>query len=294
MKKFFIFTISAMLFFVGCATVPKEIPITPLTIEKELDFDNLELVWSDEFDGTELNAENWTCQIGDGTSEASGDGWGNQELQYYTDRPKNVRVENGELIITGLKERFRTKNYTSARLRTLDKMDMLYGRIEARIKTVEGNGFVSAFWMLPTDNVYGGWAASGEIDIVEVFGSEPHSIKGTIHQGGPWPDNSRTGGRKKDKVNKFTDDYHVYALEWEKDELRWYVDGELYSTKTSEEWFVLNNDKSDILENVRAPFDQRFHLILNLSIGGNIDPKNTDDTTPFPSEMKIDYVRVYR
>jgi beta-glucanase (GH16 family) len=282
---------SALLFF-ACAGTPKEIPVTPLTEEKELDFTNL--IWSDEFDGPELNQENWEYMLGDGTNYGLPSGWGNNESQYYTDEEKNIRIEDGELVITAIKGSYRGKTFTSARLRSKDLVDVLYGRIEARIKFPGGNGIWPAFWMLPTDNAYGGWAASGEIDIIEMFGSQPHKAVGTIHQGGTWPNNSyRNGMHRVEGDIPFTDDYHVYAVEWEPDEIRWYVDDVMYTSAPSDEWFVLNRAGDDILENVRAPFDQRFHMLLNLAINGS-EIKDVDETTPLPAEMYVDYVRIYR
>ncbi|MDA3851512.1 MAG: glycoside hydrolase family 16 protein [Spirochaetaceae bacterium] len=282
---------SALLLF-ACAGTPKEIPLTPLTEEKELDFTNL--VWSDEFDGEGLNLENWEYMIGDGTTYGLPSGWGNNEAQYYTDDPKNIRIEDGELVITAINESYQGKNFSSARIRSNEKEDVLFGRIEARIKLPGGNGIWPAFWMLPTDWVYGGWAASGELDIIELFGSLPHTAVGTIHQGGTWPNNSyRSGRHRVDPETPFSDDYHVYAVEWEPDVIRWYVDDVMYTEAPSDEWFVLNEEGDDVLENVRAPFDQRFHMLLNLAINGS-EYKEVDETTPLPAVMRVDYVRIYR
>jgi len=276
----------------SCAGTPKEIPVTPLTEPKELDFTNL--VWSDEFDGDSLNPEYWEFMLGDGTKYGLPTGWGNNEDQYYTDDPSNIKVEDGELIITAKKQNYRGRKYTSARIRTMNKVDILYGRIEARIKFPSGNGIWPAFWMLPTDNVYGGWAASGEIDIVEIFGSKPHLAFGTIHQGGMWPNNSyREAAYRNEDDSLMTEDYHVYAVEWEPDEIRWYVDDVMFTSVPSDEWFTLNKAGDDILDNPRAPFDQRFHLLLNMAINGS-EKKRVDETTQLPAVMKVDYVRVYR
>ncbi len=279
-------------FSLSCASGPKNAPLTPLTEPKELDFTNL--VWSDEFDGETLNPDNWEIQLGDGTGYGLPSGWGNNEDQYYTDSPDNIRLENGELVITAKKQNFRGKKFTSARIRSKDKVDVLYGKIEARIKFPGGNGLWSAFWMLPTDNAYGAWAASGEIDIMEMFGSDPHLAVGTLHQGGVWPNNSyRNGFHRLPDGKLMTDDYHVYAVEWDPTMIRWYVDGVKYTEAPMDEWFTLNKAGTDVLDKPGAPFDQRFHLLLNFAINGS-EKKRVDETTVIPADMRVDYVRIYR
>lgn len=208
-------------------------------------------------------------------------GWGNNELQYY--RSENATVANGALTITARQENFAGYNYTSARLRTRNLGDWKYGRFEMRAKLPVTQGMWPAFWMLPTDEVYGGWAASGEIDIMESLGHEPERIYGTIHYGGSYPENTFSGNTTWLAPNSATD-FHVYAIEWEEGEIRWYVDGQLYSTKT--DWY-----SSGIP--FPAPFDQRFHLLLNVAVGGNF-PGNPDGSTVLPQEYIIDYVRVYQ
>lgn len=284
--------IAASVMGASCASGPKTFPVTPLTEDKTLDFTNL--VWSDEFDGPELNMENWDYQIGDGTGYGLPSGWGNNESQYYTDNPKNVKVENGELVITARKESMRGMKYTSARIWSKNKVDVKYGRIEARIKMAEGNGLWPAFWMLPTDNVYGVWAASGEIDIMEMFGSQPYMAVGTLHQGGAWPNNSYRNGFYRFEDNRsLADDYHVYAVEWEPTEIRWYIDDIMYTSAPADEWFTLNKAGTDVLDKPGAPFDQRFYIILNFAINGS-EKKKVDDTTVLPADMRVDYVRIYR
>jgi hypothetical protein len=237
-----------------------------------------ELVWSDEFDGTQLNTANWSYQIMSGG--------GNNEWQYYTSRPVNSWVANGILTIQALKEDYyaegQTFHYTSARLQTADKQDFLYGKLEARIKLPKGQGIWPAFWMMPTDSVYGGWAASGEIDIVESIG-QADTIYGTNHFGGPWPDNTFLGGSYSDGTD-YSQAFHVYGIEWEPNVFRWYLDGHLYYTLTS--WWSSAGAYP-------APFDQRFHFLLNVAVGGNW-PGYPDATTVFPQQMQIDYVRVYQ
>ena len=244
------------------------------------------LVWADEFDGDRVDPVKWEFQIGTGTDYGLPEGWGNNELQYYTDRQDNAFVADGKLHIVAKKESYGRCSYTSARLRTLGKGDWTYGRFEIRAKLPKGKGIWPALWMLPTDNVYGGWAASGEIDIMELVGHEPNVVHGTLHYGGPWPRNKSSGGSYRLAGGDFSQDFHVFALEWEPGEIRWFVDGELYLTLT--QWYTEAQGAS-----FPAPFDQRFHLLMNVAVGGNW-PGSPAPTTQFPQEMVVDYVRVYQ
>ncbi len=236
------------------------------------------LVWSDEFDGTSLDTSNWEYMIGAG-------GWGNNELQYYTSRQENVSVSGGYLHIVARQESYGGADYTSARIRSINKRDFLYGRMEARIKLPSTTGIWPAFWMMPTDSVYGGWAASGEIDIMESTNIAT-TVHGTIHYGGNWPNNVNSGGSHSDGTD-YSQDFHVYTLEWEQDVMRWYVDGIHYNTETSSTWYSDNAPG-----NSRAPFDQYFHFLLNVAVGGNW-PGYPDGSSVFPQEMSVDWVRVY-
>lgn len=238
------------------------------------------LVWSDEFDGASLDASKWSVQEGDGC-DLGICGWGNNELQWY--QGDNASVADGLLTITARQEAVGGKNFTSARIRTLDKGDWRYGRFEVRARLPRGQGMWPAIWMLPSDNVYGGWAASGEIDIMELVGHEPARVHGTLHYGGESPANTSSGDFYQLDRGTFADDFHVFALEWEEGEIRWYVDGTLYQTQT--EWNSANGA-------FPAPFDQDFHLILNVAVGGNW-PGPPDLTTPFPQSMEVDWIRVY-
>ncbi|NND54442.1 MAG: family 16 glycosylhydrolase [Gammaproteobacteria bacterium] len=241
---------------------------------------NCSLVWSDEFDGTSVDQTKWEFMIGNGGSYGI-PGWGNNELQYY--RQQNATVANGELTITAKQETFAGYQYTSARLRTLNKGDFKYGRMEMRAKLPTGQGMWPAFWMLPTNSPYGGWAASGEIDIMEMIGSQPDTIHGTIHYGGEWPGNQYSGSSTNVAPGTGTD-WHTYAIEWQDGIIRWFVDGQLYSTRTS--WYSTNGSYP-------APFDVDFHMLLNLAVGGDW-PGNPNGSTSFPQEYVIDYVRVYQ
>lgn len=244
-----------------------------------------DLIWSDEFSGTTLDPANWEAMIGDGTAYGTPPGWGNNELEYYTGRPANVSVSGGLLHIVARREPFAGYQYTSARLRTQGLQDFRYGRIEARIKLPATRGIWPAFWMLPTNSPYGGWAASGEIDIMESVNFAT-SIQATIHYGAPWPNNTSSGGLLFDGTI-FSRDFHVYAIEWSPDEIRWFVDGVLYHTEASATWF-----SSAAPGNPRAPFDTPFHLLLNVAVGGNF-PGPPDVSSQFPQEMLVDWVRVY-
>lgn len=242
------------------------------------------LVWADEFDGTALDLSSWEYMIGDGSAFGI-PGWGNNELQYYTDRPQNVFVANGRLHITARRENFGGRQYTSARLRSRGLRDFRYGRMEARIKLPKGQGIWPAFWMLPTNSPYGGWAASGEIDIMESV-NQMTSVHGTIHYGGGPPNNTNTGGLITPAVDVSTG-FHEYAVEWTADEIRWYFNDVQYFVTNSNTWF---SDSAP--SNNRAPFDQPFHFLLNVAVGGNW-PGSPNGGTPFPQTMEVDWVRVY-
>ena len=273
-------------------------PEPALVEDIENKYEGYSLVWSDEFDGEKLDETKWSCQIGTGTSEGLTD-WGNQELEYYTDDEKNVRVEDGNLVITAIKEEERVggKMFTSARLRTVtDEGDVLfstkYGRVEARIKLPKGEGLWPAFWMLPVDDsIYNEWASSGEIDIMEARGRMPDRIEGTIHYGQNWPNNVYKG--QEFVMTKDTDitDYHLYSLEWEPGVLRWYIDNVCYHT--TEQWFSKGpNGGTDYTW--PAPFDVPFYILLNMAVGGTFDLESNPYATEYPAEMKVDYVRVYQ
>ena len=239
-----------------------------------------ELVWQDEFSGSQLDMGKWEPQIGNGCPNLCG--WGNNELQYY--RAENATVSGGVLTITAREQSFGGADYTSARLRTKNLGDWTYGRLEMSAKMPIGQGIWPAFWMLPTDEAYGGWAASGEIDIVEYLGQDPDRVLGTIHYGGSYPLNASSGSSYTLTSGTFHDDFHLFALEWEPCELRWYVDDVLYWVQS--DWYSDGGPYP-------APFDQRFHLLLNLAVGGNL-PGPPDGTTQFPQELVVDYVRVYQ
>jgi len=238
------------------------------------------LVWNDEFDAANIDEAKWGFEV-------NATGGGNNELQYYTARKENAFLEDGKLVIEALKESYTgpegTRAYTSARLRTLNKGDWKYGRFDIRARLPFGQGIWPAIWMLPTDWVYGGWAASGEIDIMELVGHDPETVHGTLHYGGAWPNNKSSGTSFKLSQGNFAGDFHTFTLEWEEGVFRWYMDGALYQTQTT--WSTEGAA-------FPAPFNQRFHLLLNVAVGGNW-PGSPDATTAFPQRMEVDYVRVY-
>ncbi len=229
------------------------------------------LVWSDEFNGTSLNTSNWSCEIGTGSS-----GWGNNELQYYTDRTQNLQVTDGNLVITARKESYGGMNYTSARIKTQELQSFTYGKIEARIKLPSGQGLWPAFWMLGTNISSVDWPKCGEIDIMERVNNNSN-VTGAVH----WDANGQAYYGQVSGDLDFSQ-YHVYSIEWDANYIRWYVDGTQYNA------IYIENGTGNTEE-----FQKPFFLLLNLAVGGNW-PGSPDSSTPFPSQMQVDYVRVYQ
>jgi len=239
-------------------------------------------VWSDEFENAGApDSTKWNYDLGDGCPNVCG--WGNNESQYYTKDAKNVRVENGNLVIEAHKDSLGGKAYTSTRIVSKFKGDWLCGRIEVKAKLPKGKGTWPAIWMLSTDWKYGGWPASGEIDIMEHVGYDPGVIHGTIHTESY---NHGIGTQKEGKitVEDAMDAFHVYAVDWTRDKMDFYVDDKLYHTVTR-----------DPNEDFKGwPFDQRFHLIMNIAVGGNWGGKEGIDDSIWPQRMEVDYVRVFQ
>ncbi|WP_226582703.1 carbohydrate binding domain-containing protein [Halobacillus litoralis] len=262
--------------------------------EKESDWS---LVWSDEFLANDIDRSKWDYDIGNwiigDDGEAISSGWGNNELEYYTDSSDNSFIEDGNLVIKAKKEpvtdKYGSYDYTSAKLKTKGLFSKKYGKFEAKMKLPEGKGFWPAFWMMPEDDVYGPWPTSGEIDIMEAAGEDPDAIGGAIHFGEEYPDNTYKAKDYHFPEGEDFTGYHTYSVEWEPGEIRWYVDGKLY--QTINEWFSQGKNQGDKYA-YPAPFDQEFYLILNLAVGGWYGG-NPDETTEFPGEMEVDYVRVY-
>lgn len=241
------------------------------------------LVWSDEFDRSDGSAPDpgkWTYDLG-------GHGWGNSELQTYTSRRQNARIENGKLVIEARRENFtgtdgRPRAYTSARLKTYSKASWTYGRFEARIQVPEGQGLWPAFWMLGTDIGKVGWPQCGELDIMENIGREPSVVHGTAHGPGYSGGSGLSGSLTLAGGQRFSDDFHLFALEWEPDRLRWSVDNRIYFTAG------LNN----LPRGTSWVFNKPQYLLLNVAVGGNW-PGVPNSSTVFPQMMVVDYVRVY-
>lgn len=237
------------------------------------------LVWSDEFDYTGLPDNNkWSYD-----TAGNSNGWGNNESQFYTKtRLSNSEVKGGFLYINALKEDYKGFKYTSARLITKSKGDWLYGRVEIKAKLPSGRGMWPAIWMLPTDWSYGGWPASGEIDIMENVGYNPYVIVASAHT---FSYNHVLGTQKSNTLSipDCYDQFHVYALEWEANEYRVYIDSTLC--------FAFENEGTGYKV---WPFDKRFHLLLNVAVGGNWGGAQGIDDTIFPRSMIVDYVRVYQ
>jgi beta-glucanase (GH16 family) len=272
------------------------------------DPDGWKLVWQDEFEGTEIDRTKWDFDLGNGFFSYSANqwisGWGNGELQYYTREPENASVRDGLLRIRAIKESLHGCGYTSARMKTRkrDGSELFakrYGRFEIRAKLPTGQGIWPAIWMLPQQDAFGTWAASGEIDIMEARGQEPDKVLGTIHYGSSWPANAHAGGEHEFVKGNGIGQFHAYALEWEPGEMRWYVDGKQFarqdfwwsSSRVVEGKGAAPRNEKD-LNHWPAPFDQKFYLLINLAVGGQF-LGNPDATTPFPAEMQVDYVRVF-
>ncbi len=241
------------------------------------------LVWEDNFNGTQLNQEDWNYEYHD-------PGWVNSELQKYTDSPDNIYVKDGKLVIQAIKTEDQTgTHYTSGRINTQNKHDYKYGKFEVRAKVPSGKGFLPAFWMMPTDeNLYGQWPKCGEIDIMEVLGDQTNKAFGTLHFGEP---HTQSQGSYILNDGDFASEYHNYSCEWEPNEIRFYVDGKLFYTES--DWFSKRTGYGEVT--YPAPYDQPFYLILNLAVGGNW-PGNPDNTTEFGDNaaLCVDYVKVYQ
>ena len=260
----------------GLKAEQKPQAILPIaTQDKEWTFE-AKPFWADEFEYTgKPDATKWGYDIG-------GSGWGNNELEYYTDNIKNAYVENGVLTITAIREEFGDRHYTSARVISKNKGDILYGRIEIKAKIPAGKGTWPAIWMLPTDWEYGGWPKSGEIDIMEHVGFDPDVIHISTHCEAYyfWLNNQKTA---VEKIENATTQFHLYRVDWTPDAILGYIDDKLIFTNANEgtgykAW----------------PFDKRFHILLNIAVGGNWGGQQGIDENAFPASMLVDYVRFYK
>lgn len=264
------------------------------------------MIWNDEFNGTTLDTTKWTPETGyllepDDINTA---GWGNNELEHYTNSSENIKVSNGALNITMKKEpkvftesddstKKATALYSSGKLVTKNNFSFKYGRVDIRAKMPAGDGIWPALWMLPNDNIYGAWACSGEIDIFEGRGRIPNTVFGTLHYGAEWPSNLNTSDAFDMVENgvKGTDfsDWHVYSVVWEEDSIKIYCDGICFFKCTNDIWYS-GTDRG----NKNAPFDQRFYLIMNLAAGGSFDNYVVPGSDFTEANMYVDYVRVFQ
>ena len=266
------------------------------------------LVWSDEFEGNEVDRSKWDFDLGNGfydyKNHAWVPGWGNEELQYYTHDAENVTVGQSVLTIRAVKAPLHGCGYTSARLKTKKRDGSVlfatqYGRVEFRARVPWGKGLWPALWMLPVDDAYGGWAASGEIDVMEIVGEKPHEVLNSIHYGSSYPKRTLHTHVHPLPGGSTVSEWHTYAVEWEPGELRFYVDD--VHTSTEDFWWSCSKLKDGLgveaakaadLNPWPAPFDRPFYLVMNVAVGGNF-PGAPDENTRFPAELQVDYVRVY-
>lgn len=270
--------IIAVCFFVFACSEEEMVSQNKETNDWEIEGWNI--VWQDEFDKDSLDLTKWSREIG-------GHGWGNNELQFYTDSDSNSYVENGNLILKaqvvpqGIGSSKGLRYYSSARLRTFGKGDWKYGRIEVKAKVASGQGIWPAIWMLPTDWLFGGWPSSGEIDIMEHVGYDLGVVHGSVHTEA-YNHKINTQRSSARKIANVDTEFHVYSIIWDKDKISFFVDDVQY--------FLFENDQQG---NYKTwPFDQRFHLLINIAVGGDW-PGNPDNSTNFPRKMLVDYVRVY-
>ena len=253
----------------GSAPPPPPPPPPPVTYDWSF---GTTAIWTEEFSTDGLpDAGKWSYDIG-------GSGWGNNELQYYTDG-LNASINAGILRITARKETYSGRFYTSARMVTKNKADWLYGSVEVKAKLPKGRGSWPAIWMLPTQSVYGAWPASGEIDIMEHVGYDLNNVHFTLHANAFFGANGKGGAKF---IPTATDDFHLYRLDWTPYGIRGYFD--------NEKVFEYINPKSGFAS---WPYDNKFHLLLNIAVGGNWGGAQGVDDSIFPITMEIDYVRVY-
>ena len=270
-------TIAVCLFFIACS---EEEVVSQNNEINDWEIEGWNIVWQDEFDQDSLDLTKWSHETG-------GHGWGNNELQYYTDSDSNSYVENGNLVLKaevvpqGIGSSRGLRYYSSARLRTYGKGDWKYGRIEVKAKVASGQGIWPAIWMLPTDWLFGGWPSSGEIDIMEHVGYDLGVVHGSVHTEA-YNHKINTQRSSARKIANVDTEFHVYSIIWDKDMISFFIDDVQY--------FLFENDQQG---NYKTwPFDQRFHLLINIAVGGDW-PGNPNNSTNFPRTMLIDYVRVY-
>lgn len=239
-------------------------------------YQGYERIWEDEFSASEIDQSVWGYDIG-------GNGWGNQELQFYTDRATNSFQDQGYLFIEAKEEKFGENDYTSARLLSQNKFDFKYGRVDIRARLPKGQGIWPALWMLGSNFQTVGWPKCGEIDIMELIGSQPKIVHGTVHFLGSDGVNDRKGNSTfLSGGGDFSDEFHVFSIVWIEDYIEWRIDGVRYHSVTPED-----------LDGGDWPFNNEFFFILNVAVGGQW-PGSPDNTTIFPQQMLVDYVRLYQ
>jgi beta-glucanase (GH16 family) len=266
------------------------------------------LVWADEFEGSQVDRSKWDFDLGNGfydyKNHAWVPGWGNEELQYYTAECENVQVRDSCVFIRAMKAPLHGCGYTSARLKTKARDGSLlfakqYGRVEIRARVPWGKGLWPALWMLPAQDHYGGWAASGEIDLMEIVGEKPQEVLSSIHFGSSYPRRSLVTTTHALAAGSLVSDWHVYAVEWQPGEIRFFVDG--VQTACHRHWWSCSRLQEgagveaagpEDLNAWPAPFDQPFYLLMNVAVGGNF-PGHPNEQTQFPAELVVDYVRVF-
>ncbi len=258
----------------SCAGLPAAAPPSTEDRCSRLERPGWELAWHDEFDGPGIDRTRWAFD--------QGGLWNNAELQFYTDRPANARIEGGRLILEARREDYFGNDFTSARLKTAGLASFRYGRIEARMQVPAGQGLWPAFWMLGDDFSRVSWPGCGEIDIVEVIGREPATAHATVH-GARFHGVAGIHRAYTLPRGALADAERVFAVEWEPGVIRWYLDDVLYQTVTPR----------DLPDPSGWPFEKPFFIILNLAVGGTW-PGDPDAATPFPAQLRVDWVRVYR
>ena len=259
-------------------TIDVSIDYDIVTGSQDLSYEGYTLQWQDEFEGDSLNRDDWNV-------ETHNAGWVNAELQAYVDSEENIYVKDGSLVLKPVKD---GDSYTSGRVNTQGKHDFKYGLFEAKVKVPSGMGYLPAFWLMPTDeNLYGQWPRCGEIDAMEVMGQETDKVYGSLHYGNPKSDSQ---GTKKLTDGDFSEEYHVFAVEWEPGSMKWYVDGMLYHEE--HDWYTATVGQGTVT--YPAPFDQQFYVILNLAIGGEWVGYPDENTTYEDQAFEIDYVRVFQ
>lgn len=235
-----------------------------------------DIFWRDEFDADVLNEEDWTFETGNGNW-----GWGNNELEFY--RKQNTQLVDGNLVIQARKETFNGFDYTSSRIKTQNKVDFTFGRVDIRAVIPEGQGIWPALWMLGSNFGNIGWPRCGEIDIMELIGHQPSTVHGTVHYPDPNGDRLQNTKHRNLTSGKFSDEFHVFSLIWEDDSIEWLVDGQKFHSVSRASLGTQNP----------YPFNDDFFFIFNVAVGGTW-PGSPDATTVFPQNMIVDYIRVFK